>query len=255
MPLRENEIIVLRSPYEIERLRESNIIVAEILHELKANAEIGAATIDIERICEEEVKKRKVVPAFKGYRGYPYCICASVNEEVVHGMPSKRVLKEGDILSIDLGILHNGYYGDAAVTVAIGRISEDAARLIEVTEKALYIGIDEARVGNRLFDIGAAIQDYVEDNGFSVVRDFVGHGIGHSLHEAPQVPNFGKRGKGVRLKAGMVIAIEPMINMGGSDVVVLDDGWTAVTKDGSLSAHFEHSIAITEDAPYILSKL
>lgn len=255
MPLRESETIVLRSPYEIERLRQSNIIVAEILNELRNDAKTGASTLDLERICEEEIKRRKVIPAFKGYRGYPYCICASVNEEVVHGMPSKRILREGDILSIDLGVLHNGYYGDAAITIPIGSVSEEAKRLMDVTEKSLYIGIDEAKVGSRLFDIGAAIQEYVEGNGFSVVRDFVGHGIGQSLHEPPQVPNFGERGKGVRLKAGMVIAIEPMINAGGHEVVVLDDGWTVVTKDGSLSAHFEHSIVITNDGAYILSKL
>lgn len=255
MPLRESETIVLRSSYEIERLRQSNIIVAEILNRLKADAKTGASTLDLERICEEEIKKRKVVSAFKGYSGYPYCICASVNEEVVHGMPCKRVLREGDILSIDLGVLHNGYYGDAAITIPIGIVSEEAKRLMDVTERSLYIGIDEAKVGSRLFDIGAAIQEYVEGNGFSVVRDFVGHGIGQSLHEPPQVPNFGERGKGVRLKAGMVIAIEPMINAGRHEVVVLDDGWTVVTKDGSLSAHFEHSIAITNDGAYILSKL
>ena len=255
MPLGGNEIVILRSSDEIERLRASNIIVAEILNELKGNVKTGVSTIDLERICEEEVRKRKVIPAFKGYRGYPYCICTSVNEQVVHGMPSKRVLKGGDIVSIDLGILHNGYYGDSAVTVPVGRVSEEVNRLIDVAEKALYLGINEARVGSRLSDIGAAIQGYVEANGFSVVRDFVGHGIGQSLHEAPQVPNFGVRGKGVRLKAGMVLAIEPMINMGRCEVVILGDGWTAVTKDGSLSAHFEHSIAITNNEPYILSRL
>ena len=255
MPLGGNEIVILRSFDEIERLRASNIIVAEILNELKGNVKTGVSTIDLERICEEEVRKRKVIPAFKGYRGYPYCICTSVNEQVVHGMPSKRVLKGGDIVSIDLGILHNGYYGDSAVTVPVGRVSEEVNRLIDVAEKVLYLGINEARVGSRLSDIGAAIQGYVEANGFSVVRDFVGHGIGQSLHEAPQVPNFGVRGKGVRLKAGMVLAIEPMINMGRCEVVILGDGWTAVTKDGSLSAHFEHSIAITNNEPYILSRL
>ena len=255
MPLGGNEIVILRSSDEIERLRASNIIVAEILNELKGNVKTGVSTIDLERICEEEVRKRKVIPAFKGYRGYPYCICTSVNEQVVHGMPSKRVLKGGDIVSIDLGILYNGYYGDSAVTVPVGRVSEEVNRLIDVAEKALYLGINEARVGSRLSDIGAAIQGYVEANGFSVVRDFVGHGIGQSLHEAPQVPNFGVRGKGVRLKAGMVLAIEPMINMGRCEVVILGDGWTAVTKDGSLSAHFEHSIAITNNEPYILSRL
>ncbi|MBI5682273.1 MAG: type I methionyl aminopeptidase [Deltaproteobacteria bacterium] len=248
-------MIILRSTHEIEKLRASNIIVAGILQELKFSAKAGVTTLDIERICEEEIKKRKVAAAFKGYKGYPYCICTSVNEEVVHGMPGKRVLKDGDILSIDMGVLYNGYYGDAAITVPIGNISGEAERLLEITEKSLYIGIDEAKVGNRLFDIGASIQEYVEKNGFSVVRDFVGHGIGQSLHEAPQVPNFGKRSKGIRLKAGMVLAIEPMINAGGSDVVVLKDGWTAVTKDGSLSAHFEHSVAITENGAYILSKL
>ena len=255
MPLGGNEIVILRSSDEIERLRASNIIVAEILNELKGNVKTGVSTIDLERICEEEVRKRKVIPAFKGYRGYPYCICTSVNEQVVHGMPSKRVLKGGDIVSIDLGILYNGYYGDSAVTVPVGRVSEEVNRLIDVAEKVLYLGINEARVGSRLSDIGAAIQGYVEANGFSVVRDFVGHGIGQSLHEAPQVPNFGVRGKGVRLKAGMVLAIEPMINMGRCEVVILGDGWTAVTKDGSLSAHFEHSIAITNNEPYILSRL
>ena len=255
MPLGGNEIVILRSSDEIERLRASNIIVAEILNELKGNVKTGVSTIDLERICEEEVRKRKVIPAFKGYRGYPYCICTSINEQVVHGMPSKRVLKGGDIVSIDLGILYNGYYGDSAVTVPVGRVSEEVNRLIDVAEKALYLGINEARVGSRLSDIGAAIQGYVEANGFSVVRDFVGHGIGQSLHEAPQVPNFGVRGKGLRLKAGMVLAIEPMINMGRCEVVILGDGWTAVTKDGSLSAHFEHSIAITDNEPYILSRL
>ena len=255
MPLGGNEIVILRSFDEIERLRASNIIVAEILNELKGNVKTGVSTIDLERICEEEVRKRKVIPAFKGYRGYPYCICTSINEQVVHGMPSKRVLKGGDIVSIDLGILYNGYYGDSAVTVPVGRVSEEVNRLIDVAEKALYLGINEARVGSRLSDIGAAIQGYVEANGFSVVRDFVGHGIGQSLHEAPQVPNFGVRGKGLRLKAGMVLAIEPMINMGRCEVVILGDGWTAVTKDGSLSAHFEHSIAITDNEPYILSRL
>jgi len=255
MPSMESEAVILRSPYEIEKLRQSNIIVAEILNELRVNAKPGISTLELENICESEIKKRKVTAAFKGYKGYPYCICASVNDEVVHGMPSRRVLKEGDILSIDLGILSNGYYGDAAITVPIGKISEGAVKLISVADTALYLGIEEARVGNRLFDISAAVQEYVESNGFSVVRDFVGHGIGQNLHEPPQIPNFGKRGKGIRLKAGMVFAIEPMINMGGSEVIVLDDGWTAVTRDGSLSSHFEHSIAITENGPYILSKL
>jgi len=253
--MKESEIIVLKSPAEIEKMRKSNRIVAEVLASIKDVARPGIATIELERLCEEELKKRKVRPAFKGYRGYPYCLCTSVNEEVVHGMPSNRVLREGDIISVDVGVDCDGYYGDAAITMPIGRISEQASRLIDVTEVALRRAIEKAQVGNRLFDISYAVQSYVEEKGFSVVRAFVGHGIGRDLHEAPQVPNFGTPGRGVRLKAGMVFAIEPMINAGGSDIVILDDGWTAVTKDGSLSAHFEHTIAITENGPCILSKL
>ncbi|MBI5048218.1 MAG: type I methionyl aminopeptidase, partial [Deltaproteobacteria bacterium] len=248
-------MIVLKSPYEIEKMRKSNLAVAEVIAVIRDAARPGVATIELERLCDAELKKRKVRPAFKGYRGYPYCICASVNEEVVHGMPSNRVLREGDILSVDVGAECDGYYGDAAVTIPLGRISEEASRLIDVTETALSRAIEKACVGNRLFDISYAVQSYVEENGFSVVRVFVGHGIGRELHEAPQVPNFGTPGSGIRLKAGMVFAIEPMINAGGSDIVVLDDGWTAVTKDGSLSAHFEHTVAVTEKGPYILSKL
>lgn len=255
MLLKENETIVLKSPDEIEKMRKSNLIVAEILAIIKESARPGVATIELERLCEEELKKRKVRPAFKGYRGYPYCLCVSVNEEVVHGMPSKRVLKQGDILSVDVGIEHGGYYGDAAVTAPIGRISDEAGRLIDAAEASLGLAIEKAMVGNRLFDISYAVQSYVEENGFSVVRAFVGHGIGRELHEPPQVPNFGTPGKGIRLKAGMVLAIEPMINAGGSEVVILDDGWTAVTKDGALSAHFEHTVAITENGPYVLSRL
>ena len=253
--MKESGIIVLKSPAEIEKMRKSNRIVAEVLASIKDVARPGIATIELERLCEEELKKRKVRPAFKGYRGYPYCLCTSVNEEVVHGMPSNRVLREGDIISVDVGVDCDGYYGDAAITMPIGMISEQASRLIDVTEAALRRAIEKAQVGNRLFDISYAVQSYVEEKGFSVVRAFVGHGIGRDLHEAPQVPNFGTPGRGVRLKAGMVFAIEPMINAGGSDIVILDDGWTAVTKDGSLSAHFEHTIAITENGPCILSKL
>ena len=255
MLLKENEIIVLKSPDEIEKMRKSSLIVAEILAAVRAAVRPGVTTIELERLCEDELKKRKVRPAFKGYRGYPYCLCTSVNEEVVHGMPSKRVLKEGDILSVDVGIECGGYYGDAAVTIPVGRISDEADRLVRVAEASLKLAIEKVVIGNRLFDISYAIQSYVEENGFSVVRAFVGHGIGRELHEPPQVPNFGVPGKGVRLKAGMVLAIEPMINAGGSDVVIMEDGWTAVTKDSSLSAHFEHTVAITEKGPYILSKL
>ncbi|MBI3752440.1 MAG: type I methionyl aminopeptidase [Deltaproteobacteria bacterium] len=255
MLLKESETIVLKSPDEIEKMRKGNLIVAEVLALIKEATGPGIATIELEKLCEEELKKRRVRPAFKGYRGYPYCLCTSVNEEVVHGMPSKRVLKEGDILSVDVGIECDGYYGDAAITMPIGQISDDAQKLIEVAEDSLRHAIEKAMIGNRLYDISYAVQSYVEENGFSAVRAFVGHGIGRKLHEAPQVPNFGTPGKGVRLKQGMVLAIEPMINAGGSEVVILDDGWTAVTKDGSLSAHFEHTVAITEKGPYILSKL
>ncbi|MBI5328664.1 MAG: type I methionyl aminopeptidase [Deltaproteobacteria bacterium] len=253
--MKESKTIVLKSPDEIAKMRKSNLVVAEIIAVIKGAARPGVATIELEELCEAELKKRKVRSAFKGYRGYPYCICVSVNEEVVHGMPSNRVLIEGDILSIDIGVECDGYYGDAAITIPLGKISEEASRLIDVTETALSRAIEKVYVGNRLFDISYAVQSYVEENGFSVVRAFVGHGIGRELHEAPQVPNFGVPGRGARLKAGMVFAIEPMINAGGSDIVILDDGWTAVTKDGSISAHFEHTVAVTENGPYILSKL
>ncbi len=255
MPLEESEIIVLKTQDEIEKMRVSNLIAATILSVISDAVRPGVTTLELEKICEGEVRKRKVRGAFKGYRGYPYCLCTSVNEEVVHGMPSERILKDGDILSIDFGVECNGYYGDVAVTVPVGEISDSALRLITVTDQALAQAIEKARVGNRLSDISNTVQRHVEENGFSVVRAFVGHGIGKELHEAPQIPNFGTPGKGVRLKAGMVLAIEPMVNEGGSDVVILNDGWTAVTRDGSLSAHFEHTVAVTENGPYVLSKL
>lgn len=248
-------MIVLKSPAEIEKLRRANAIVAEILQGLKEHVKPGVATIELETICEQEILARNAKPAFKGYRDYPFCLCTSINEEVVHGMPSKRKLGEGDILSIDLGVQLEGFYGDAAVTLPVGEITEDAKRLIRITSTALDRAIEAARVGNRLMDISAAIQQYAEKDGFSVVRDFVGHGIGTELHEAPQVPNFGIPGSGIRLKEGMVLAIEPMINAGTSAVRVLDDGWTAVTADGKLSAHFEHSVAITKTGPMVLSRL
>jgi methionyl aminopeptidase len=249
------DVIVLKSPAEVEKLRRSNVIVAEIHQVLKEHVKPGITTMDLERICEQELIKRKAKPAFKGFREYPFCLCTSINEEVVHGMPSNRALKEGDILSIDLGVYLDGYYGDAAVTLPVGEVGEEARRLVEVTSTALDRAVDAAREGNRLLDISAAIQQSAEGEGFSVVRDFVGHGIGKELHEPPQVPNFGTPGRGVRLKEGMVLAIEPMINAGTSEVRVLDDGWTAVTTDGKLSAHFEHSVAITSKGPKILSKL
>src|SRR3972149_1788746 len=226
MPLKESEIIVLKSPDEIEKMRDSNIIVAEILANIKEAAKPGITTLARGGSSEQRRIRRKVRPALKGYRGYPYCLCTSVNEEVVHGMPSKRVLREGDILSLDFGIEHNGYYGDVAMTIPIGKTTDEAKKLIKVAETALERAIEAARVGNRISDISYAVQSYVESNAFSVVRDFVGHGIGRELHEPPQVPNFGTPGTGVRLKAGMVLAIEPMINAGASDIVILAAGWT-----------------------------
>jgi methionyl aminopeptidase len=254
-PLPLEERIVLKSPQEIEKMRRANRIVAEILQEVKAAARPGVKTRELDDLAGGLLEKRRSRSAFKGYNGYPAVLCTSVNEEVVHGIPSDRVLKEGDILSLDFGAVCDDYYGDAAITVPVGTISEEARRLLRVTEEALYKGIEKARPGNHVGDISAAVQRHVESQGFSAVRDFVGHGIGRFMHERPQVPNFGAPGRGVRLKAGMALAIEPMINAGSYEVVVLDDGWTAVTKDRSLSAHFEHSVAITENGPYILSQL
>ncbi len=247
-------MIDLKTPQEIEKLRTSNLIVAEILSRLKEKAKPGVTTIELEHLAEKLLVKKGAVSAFKNYQGYPNCLCTSINEEVIHGIPSKRVLQEGDILSLDFGVLYQGYYGDAAVSVAIGSVSKKAQRLMDTTEEALYQAIDKARVGNRLSDISAAVESHVAKRGFSVVRDFVGHGIGRKLHEEPQIPNFGPPGTGLRLKVGMVLAIEPMINAGKSDVTILADGWCAVTKDRSLSAHFEHSVAITDNGPFILSK-
>jgi len=249
-------LINLKSPQEIEVMRDANRIVAEILAELTAQIVPGITTMELNELGESLAAKRNARPAFKGYNGFPYALCASVNEEVVHGMPSrKRVLREGDIVSLDFGVIHREYYGDAAITVPVGQVDEQSRALIRETEKALYQGIAQAVAGNRLTDISHAIQSHVESKGFSVVREFVGHGIGRSLHESPQIPNFGPPGLGVRLRPGMVFAIEPMINQGEHEVEILEDGWTAVTKDRSRSAHFEHSIAITKNGPDILSKL
>ncbi len=246
-------MVILKSPREIEKIRFSNQIVAEILEKLKEKVAPGVDTLALNTMSEELARRRKAKPAFKGYRGYPYALCASVNDQVVHGFPSKRPLKEGDILSMDFGIFCDGYYGDAAVTVSVGKTSELAQRLMEITGKALFLGIEQAVPGKRLSDISHAIQSHVEGAGFSVVRKFVGHGIGKELHEDPQIPNYGKPGMGIRLKPGMVLAIEPMVNTGGYEIETLEDGWTTVTKDGGLSAHFEHTVAITEDGPVILS--
>jgi methionyl aminopeptidase len=248
-------MIILKSRSEIEKMRKSNAIVAAILEELRKKIRPGVKTIELDRLSEELALKKGARPAFKGYRGYPYSLCTSVNSEVVHGMPSERELKEGDIVSLDFGILNDGYYGDAAVTVPVGEITPAARRLLKVTEEALYRGIAEVRAGNRIGDISAAIQGHVEASGYSVVRDLVGHGIGKSLHEDPQVPNYGTSGRGVELKPGMAFAIEPMVNEGTYRVDILRDGWTVVTADGKLSAHFEHSVAITENGPVILSRI
>lgn len=249
-------MIILRSRTEIEKVRAACLIVAEILNRLIEHIKPGISTWELDAISEELASKKHAKPAFKGYHGYPFSLCTSVNEEVVHGMPSKRRrLKEGDIISLDFGVVFDGYYGDAALTLPVGKISEEADRLCTVTEESLYKGISQAVTGNRLSDISHAIQEYVEQRGFSVVREFVGHGIGQHLHESPQIPNYGPPGKGVRLKPGMVLAVEPMINAGTPDVEVLEDRWTAITRDGKLSAHFEHTIAISEDGPQILTQL
>jgi methionyl aminopeptidase len=247
-------MIILKSREEIEKMRASSRIVAEILQGLKEMVKPGVRTIDLDRYAEEQALRRGAKPAFKGYRGYEHALCTSVNNVVVHGIPSARVLEAGDILSLDFGVYYDGFYGDAALTVPVDGVSENAARLMKVTEEALYRGIEQAQVGNRLGDIAAAVQRHVEAAGFSVVRDYVGHGIGKQLHEEPQVPNFGVRGKGYELKAGMVFAIEPMVNEGTWEVKVLKDGWTVETADGGLSAHFEHSVAITDEGPVILSR-
>jgi len=248
-------VIVLKTPAEIDKMRSAGRMVAEILDLLKEKVVPGVSLIELDALAERETVKRKARPAFKGYSGFPYSLCCSVNDQVVHGMPSKRQLVPGDIVSLDFGVVYNGYYGDAAVTLPVGPVSEAASRLMAVTEASLYAAIDMAQVGNRLSDVSHAVQRYVEERGFSVVRDFVGHGIGKELHEGPQIPNFGAPGKGPKLRAGMVLAIEPMINEKGYEVRVLEDGWTAVTTDGGLSAHFEHTVAVTDDGPLILSRI
>lgn len=249
-------MIILKTADEIAVMAKASRVVAEALAVLKSAVKPGITTDELDRLAESEIRSRGAIPAFKGYRNYPKTLCASVNEQVVHGIPSKRVLKEGDIIGLDLGAIVGGFYGDSAVTVAVGRIDEKTAALVRITEESLSFAIEQARVGNRLSDISHAVQRHVEAAGYSVVTEFVGHGIGRQLHEEPQVPNYGKPGQGPRLQAGMVLAIEPMVNMGGSAVRVLDDRWTAVTVDGSLSAHFEHTIAIqSSGSALVLSQL
>lgn len=246
-------MIHLKSPREIEIMRHAGKVTAQILRELVEAVKPGISTFALDEIAESRCKDLGVKPAFKGYHGYPNSLCVSVNSEVVHGIPSGRLLKEGDIVSLDFGVIADGYHGDTAITVPVGAINSEAKKLLEVTQEGLARGIAQAVPGNRLFDVSHAIQNYVEAHGYSVVREFVGHGIGRSLHEEPQVPNFGPKGKGVPLKEGMVLAIEPMINAGGYAVRVEPNGWTAITVDGSLSAHFEHTVAITKDGPEILT--
>jgi len=248
-------MIVCRSKAEIDTLRRVNQLVAQILAELRQMVVPGARTRDIDAAAEAMVLAEGAVPAFKGYHGYPATVCASINEQVVHGIPSARRLAEGDILSLDMGAKLDGFFGDCAVTIPVGKVSDDAARLLRVTEEALFHGIEAVRPGARVSDIGVAVQRHVEAHGFSVVREFVGHGIGTALHEEPQIANYGPGGRGPRLAEGMVLAIEPMVNFGGAGVKVLGDGWTAVTRDGSLSAHFEHTVVVTADACEILTLL
>lgn len=251
-------MIFLKSAEEIDKMRAASQAVVSVLERLKGEVKAGASTWDLDRIAEELSRREGATPAFKGYRGYPASVCFAINDEVVHGIPSKnKILKDGDIISLDFGAYLDGFYGDSAITVPVGKASALAERLLRVTEDSLYKGIEMACPGNRLFDISRAIQGCVENEGFSVVRAFVGHGIGRKLHEDPQIPNFvpenGNWGKGIKLRTGMVIAIEPMVNVGRPDVRVLSDGWTAVTIDGTLSAHFEHTVAILEDGPRILT--
>ncbi len=248
--------INIKSRREIEIMRDANRIVAEVLITLKEIIEPGMDTEYLNKKAEEITEKHGAKPAFKGYMGYPKSLCVSINSEIVHGIPSKsKKIREGDIVSLDFGVIYKGYYGDAALTVAVGEVSDVARKLMKVTEESLYRGIEAAQPGNHLGDIGHAVQSYVEANGFNVVRDFVGHGIGKQLHEEPQVPNYGKPGEGVLLREGMTLAIEPMVTEGTWKVKVLEDGWTAVTADGKLAAHYEHTIAITSNGPEILSKL
>jgi methionyl aminopeptidase len=247
--------IVCKSKAEIEKMGHSGRIVRQVLDYLRTLVAAGVSTMDLERAAEKKIEEFGAKPAFKGYYDYPCVLCTSINQEIVHGIPSeKRMLKAGDIVSIDCGVVLDGYYGDAAITVPVAEVTPDVKKLLEVTEASLYRGIEAVRMGNTVGDVGAAVQELVEANGFSVVREFVGHGIGTRLHEEPQVPNFGIRGHGARLREGMVLAIEPMVNFGKPGTKLLSDKWTAVTEDGSFSAHFEHCVAITKNGPLILTK-
>src|SRR6202521_459565 len=247
--------IMIKTRQEIEKMRRSGAVVREVLEHVRALVKPGVTTLDLENAAEKKMAEFGATSAFKGYRGYPCVLCTSVNEQVVHGIPSKeRVLREGDIVSIDTGVVLDGYYGDSAITVPVGKsLAPELKKLLDVTEASLKKGIEEVRLGKTVGDVGAAVQEYVEANGFSVVREFVGHGIGTKLHEDPQVPNFGTRGQGARLREGMVLAVEPMVNIGKPGARVLADKWTAVTEDGSYSAHFEHCVAVTKNGPLVLT--
>jgi methionyl aminopeptidase len=251
-------VILIKSKKEIDFIRESCKIVAETLQLLKTSVKVGITTLELDKIAEDYIRSNNAKPAFKGYSqggapGFPGSICSSVDDEVVHGIPGSRVLKAGEIISIDIGVLKNGYFGDAALTIAVGEITPDKKKLLEVTERSLHLGIEQAFAGNRIHDISNAVQTYVEANGFSIVRDLCGHGVGRFLHEDPSVPNFGKKGTGAKLKNGMTLAIEPMVNAGKYEVITANDGWTIKTADGSTSAHFEHSILINNNEPEILT--
>jgi len=256
MCFRVASVIVLKSDAELNKLYAANQIVARTLRLLSEKIEPGMTTAALDALAEQTIRAEGAEPAFKGYHGFPSALCISINEQVVHGIPGKRRIKNGDVVSLDVGVLLDGFYGDAALTVPVGDIAPAARKLLRVTEESLYKGIEKAVPGGRLADISAAVQQHVEDHGFSVVRDFVGHGIGRSLHEDPQIPNFySPAAFNPRLKAGMVLALEPMVNQGTHKVRVLHDGWTAVTQDGKLSAHYEHTVAVTAEGPWILSRL
>ncbi len=248
--------VVLKTGDEIARMRRAGGVVRELLDTVRPYVQPGATTMDLEEVAAAKVKELRVTPAFKGYHGFPCVLCTSVNQEVVHGIPSKkRILREGDIVSVDTGVVIDGFYGDSATTIAVGtKLDAQAARLLAVTEASLAAGIDAVQQGAAIGDVGAAVQQMVEREGFSIVREFVGHGIGTHLHEDPQVPNYGQRGRGMKLREGMVFCIEPMVNAGKAGVQVLEDGWTAVTRDGSLSAHFEHTVAVTAHGVEILTR-
>jgi len=248
-------VVTLKSKREIEIMRDAGRIVAEVLQILKQHCQPGVTTGDLDRIAEEETRKRQCRPAFKGYRGYPGNLCASINQEVVHGIPGDRELLAGDIVGLDFGVLYQGYYGDAAITVPIGRIGPEIEKLLRVTRESLDLGIQQMMAGNHLADVSGAIQAHAEANGYSVVKEFGGHGIGKRMHEEPMVLNYLTNGRGIRLQPGLVLALEPMVNLGADAVKILQDGWTVVTEDGKPSAHFEHTVAITETGPDILTRL